>query len=287
MAMGPPVPGWLDRVNFITSFFWQGCDAPFTLFCEFAGPPAGRAVALLIGLDMDDIVKGFFRPAGLRSHRHGRKGPRKKGRIPELPDVNDAIAKRVPGQAAFAGRPWGSPTFYAFEISDVADRVAFNVAIVDIVSDTSYQALLGILSVDPSNCPWVARGASHGEWNTILNTGDGWGNRSSPIIEYEHGLDMQAYAANLPSTGRFLVTFECAFFQDRWPYTEVAVALRNGFGGEILEETGNVGLSFGDQTTLTVSATVPAGVQPQWVVRSKGDPTASPRCRVTVTQISQ
>lgn len=287
MALGPPIPGFLDRVNFITAFFWQGCEAPLTLFCQFAGPPAGRAVALIIGLDAEDIVKEFFRPAGLRSHRHGRKGARGRSKIPELPDPNEQIGKRIPGQKVIAGRPWGSPTFYAFEISDNLDRVDFNVAILDVVTDTTYQALLGILSVDNSNCPWVARGASHGGYTTILDTGDGFGNRSSGFIDYEHGLEMTSFGAYFSGGGSFLVTFECEFWQQFWPQSIVAVGIRDGFGGEMIAQSGDVTLNFGDRTTLQVAASVKAGQQPQWVVKSKGDHTDTPECRVTVLQVSQ
>lgn len=287
MAFGPPVPGFIDRVNFITSFFWQGCEAPFRLFCQFAQEPAGQAVAMLIGLDAGDIVKEFFRPAGLRSHRHGRKGPRGKKGLPELPDPNDAVAKRIPGQEAIAGRRWGSPTFYVFEFSDQLDRVAFNVAIIDVVTDTTYKGLLGILSVDPSNCPWVARGASHNENHPLLTGSNKWDALLMPIIDFEHGLTMTSYSANMTGSGRYLVTVEATILYPWGTWADVAIGIRDGFGGDILAESGSVRLEHGDTVTLNVAASVSGSIQPQWVCDIAHDQVFLLRGAASAVQYSQ
>lgn len=204
----PAIPGFLDRVNFIVNYWWQGCEAPFKLFVQFAGPPAGQAIALLIGLDMGDIVKEFFRPAGLRSHRHGRKGARKRAFPPELPDPNEEIGKRLPGQKEFAGRPYGSPTFFVFEVTDVADRVAFNLAIVDIVTETVYAGLLGIVSVNQSKCPWMIRMQRHHEGGALLRADD-WISHEMSWLDYESpGLGSSTFGSPTPGGGTFLAAME-------------------------------------------------------------------------------
>ena len=285
--LGPPIPGFLDRLNFITAFFWQGCEAPFTLFCQFAKEPAGQAVAMIIGLDAGDIVKEFFRPAGLRSHRHGRKGPRGKKGPPELPDPNEEIGKRIPGREAIAGRKWGSPTFYAFEFSDQLDRVAFNVAIIDVVTDTVYEGLLGILSVDPSNCPWVARGMSHNVNHPLLTGSNKWDALLLPIIDYEHGLTMTSYSANTTGSGSYLVTLEATILYPWGTWADVAIGIRDGFAGENLTESGSVRLEHGDVTTLSVACSVTGSIQPQWVCDIAHDQVFMIEGRATVLQVSQ
>jgi hypothetical protein len=270
MPMGPPIPDFIDRVNFIVRYFWDGCEAPFRLFVEFAGPPAGQAVALLIGLSWDDIAKGFFRPAGLRSKRHGRKGYKGGKRGWELPDPNDEIARRIPGQREFAGRPWGSPTFWAFEISDVADRVAFNLAIVDVVSDVTYQALLGIIEADQSNCPWMARGKSHVGHLTHLTSGGHWQNTGIPIIDYEYRLEMVEHGCELPGSAMYMVAMNMMCWQDWHIPSTTKIGLLSVNTGEIVGESPEITLGQDEAGGISCSAMMRGPDIVQWMIFNEG-----------------
>lgn len=268
MSFGPPVPGFINRVNFITSYFFQGCEAPFTLFCKFAAPPAGRAVAMLIGLDMGDIVKEFFRPAGLRSHRHGRKGPRGRKGLPELPDPNDAIAKHIPGQGVFAGRPVGDLTRWAFSISDNVDRVAWNLAIIDVVSDTVYQGLLGIISEDKENCPLVGRMGREGGFQTILNTHEGWGPIQCPELKFAHACSSSEYNVLMHNPQETLVTLQATLKNQIFQTTTCKLGIVAEPSGVLCGQSNIAVLEYQGQTTLSVDATVPRGQLATWRVNN-------------------
>lgn len=266
MLSGPNIPSWINKVNFITNYFWNGCEAPFQLFCEFAKEPSGQAIALIIGLDVDDIVKTFFRPAGLRSHRHGRKGPRGRKKIPDLPDVNEEIGKRIPGQQAIAGRPFGSPTRWVFEFSDVADRVAFNIAIIDVVSDTVYKGLLGIIEANQSKCWWMRRGASHGEWIMNIQGHDYYrGLEFGPPV-YEKGVEMNATSLVPGHGGYFMVAIEATFYQGGPTSSRQHIMLRNASTGEELDRSDEIELEAGDTGVLSLYANIPGGtVVSAWI----------------------
>lgn len=287
MSFGPPVPGFINRVNFITNYLWQGCDVPFQLFVELAGPPAGRAVALLIDTDWQDIVKTFWRPAGLRSHRHGRKGPRGRRRVPELPDVNDEIGKRIPYQKEFAGRPYGLPTRLFFEITDVSDRLAINLAIVDIVTDTTYQALLGIIEADASKCYWMKRGRAYARNITHLTTGGGFVATPCPNPEYEIGVQMLHAGAQTFGGGTYMVTFQQTFMQFGAIESTTAIGLYNSTTGEMIAESEELSLSETQGGTLAVSATVKGGHTILYMIKNSGNHVTGLNASATVIQMSQ
>lgn len=259
----PPVPSDIfQRVNFITAWWWQGCDPPFTLFCQFAGPPAGEAVAILIGLDMGDIVKEFFRPAGLRSHRHGRKGPR-KGRNPlDIPDPNEEMAKRLPGHKEWRGRPFGSPTFYAFAIDDIAERVAINVAIVDVVSDTLYQGLLGVLSLDSSVCPWMARVSRGNSDGPLLGAGD-WQAHSDPELLFQVGeCESNAFGVSFWNAGRVLCSYQAQWTNEDTIAHEAQIGLLEWGGRGVICASARQWVEPGDSISLECAGTIykPTGI---------------------------
>jgi hypothetical protein len=269
MSFQVPVPNWINRVNFVTAFFMQGCDAPFQLFVQFAGPPAGRAVALIAEFSWDDIVKEFWRPAGLRSARHGRKGVRGKKGAPELPDPNNEVAKRIPGQREFAGRPFGSPTFYVFEISDVADRLSYNFAVIDVITETMYEGLLGILSTDRENCPLIGR--TRRSWKDrmpIGQGGGGWMNFDIDHVEYAHRIDSSDFGAWWYGEAQALVSLQI-YLRRNWPGpTTVQVGLRFDINEEP-EAIATVTLNDeGDDAHLTCDFSTTKSNGVQWVIKN-------------------
>jgi hypothetical protein len=148
----PPRVEILDQMKFITGYWWQGCETPFNLIVEFSRAPTGRLLALVLGLDANDIIKEWLRPARGRKRtprRHGRKRPLSGFSF----DLNDYIAGKP--RAAADGYPGldlpGSRAL--FKITDVADRVNMTAAIVEGVSDVGFETLWGIINLNPDFCP--------------------------------------------------------------------------------------------------------------------------------------
>ena len=78
----PRPPSWLDQINTVVKFIDNPCDAPWAVYFETALAPAGRALLTLLTFGLDDVIRGFARPKGLRSGRHGRRGKRSSGILP-------------------------------------------------------------------------------------------------------------------------------------------------------------------------------------------------------------
>lgn len=156
----PPRIDALDQMRFITQYFWQGCDAPFSVVVEFSQQPAGDVFLLLFSLDLDDILKSWLRPGNPRhanERRHGRKRP-KGGNIF---DVNEMLGGRA--RAEFGPYPGidlpGSRAL--FRITDHIDRVNWTAAIIEAGPEWAFGTLWGIISSHPEVCPglgWVDAG---------------------------------------------------------------------------------------------------------------------------------
>lgn len=106
--MPKPPNGVVERLNYIIDFFFDPCDAPFTLYVETLLPALLEAAILWYSPVPDEIFTAWARPSramgrmrsarkGTRGSKAGRKGPRTRlGRIVNF-DVNEFIGKRIPG----------------------------------------------------------------------------------------------------------------------------------------------------------------------------------------------
>lgn len=196
MAVRKPQFDFLDKVNFIVYYAFNPCQAPFWLYVETAKGPTGDFVLWLLQFDLFDFAKQFFRPAGLRSRRHGRKGSRKDGKKGLLPDVSESYADKMPGRKDFAQRKYGSGTRWFYALSDVADRVTWPLALTDEVTNTVYDTLVGVMHVTKDGCPGIGRFMRSGSGGTYGGAGGYW---------HAFGLPILHYAVRCTSSGAFSV----------------------------------------------------------------------------------
>lgn len=101
-------PSFGDKVNGIVRFIEDPCEAPWIVYLELAREPALKALLTWVTFGLNDVMRGYFRPKGVRGRRHGRgkgKGGARAGpiartlrRVPGIgDDVGDFIGKRLPG----------------------------------------------------------------------------------------------------------------------------------------------------------------------------------------------
>ena len=97
-------PGIIDKINFVIDVLSNTCaNNPF-FYLETAIAPAGNLILNFLSFGLDDVIRGFFRPKGLRSSRHGRKGRRDGRRTPGIPEIGEEVAKLLPGREEARGR---------------------------------------------------------------------------------------------------------------------------------------------------------------------------------------
>lgn len=142
-------PSFLDKWNAIIDFIIDPCDAPFLLYVELALPPLGKAIIMWFSFGLDDVIRGYFRPKGLRTARHGRGGKRggkKPGRIRKalsrIPgigdDVGDFVGQHLPGAKEAKGRVVSQGVKHLWILDGFVQRGLFYWLVADLVTDFLY-----------------------------------------------------------------------------------------------------------------------------------------------------
>lgn len=148
----PPAIDDLQKVNFITNYFMQGCVPPFWLFIECAQEPAREMLCLLLGLDMQDIVQAMFEPKGQRHRRQGRHGRKRKGKF-GFPDISDMVGEKIRSHVNPHNALDFGPFRKLFKVVNVYEGWAFSTAVVEGMTDVGFEGILGVISADPDSCP--------------------------------------------------------------------------------------------------------------------------------------
>lgn len=150
MASHHQRPSFGDKVNGIVRYIEDPCDAPFLLYVELAKKPALKAVLTFFTFGMSDIARGYFRPKGLRSRRHGRGGKksgvgrsrigRALGRVPGLgDDVGNFVGKNLPGGETLSQRHVTQGVKNLWIVDGLLQRALFYWLIVGITTDFLYE----------------------------------------------------------------------------------------------------------------------------------------------------
>lgn len=199
-------PSWLDRIEFIGRYVLSGCEAPAGVYAEAALPAAANIIPLFLGLSVDDFVKEMFRPKGLRSKRHGRKG-RKSGRGPRgIPDPNELAGRGVSAELGLADRSYGVPTRAFYVISDGIDRIDWTVALVEAADELVYTTLLGVLQHQGNQCPNLRRLWRQGGHAVNGGVGPQWQPISGGALKYAVGISSPIGSLLFLPEGRFSIT---------------------------------------------------------------------------------
>lgn len=161
------------EINFIVSYFWNGCRTPGQLWVETALPVAGRIALVFLTSDWSDIVTKFFRPSGLRQNRHGRK--RRRGKFAMAgtsPHDLIAIDFEVVREAMF-GTPTAG-TKFLWNALDVIEGVTWNVAVITMSKDLVFESILGVLQLRATKCDVPGRVFVTGEEYHPFNNGQSY-----------------------------------------------------------------------------------------------------------------
>lgn len=220
-------PNWLQKVNFITNYLLSDCSADGLLYVEAARPTAYKTLLVFLAIDLQDLVKEFARPKGLRSKRHGRKGRRGGRKLKGLPDASEFTAKRVPGQADFAQRKYGTATRVIYETTDAWDRVAWTAALLDMSADLFYDSIIGVIDSGQTNCPVTSR-ARRSVYNSLAGgVGPVYQPYNMNILNYSVGVfTPNGFGFGLPDK-KMAVCFAISFAFRTAP-CRVSVQMRSG-----------------------------------------------------------
>lgn len=146
----PEPPGIIKRVNYVKNFIVDPCEAPFIVYVETFLPAFGKLVLNWYSFGLDDIIRGYFRPAGLVSMGHRRRLPdRKKARkrnklVRALEEIigfepGEVIAKYLPFQQKMSYRMISQGERYLWIIDGIVQRALYYWMVVDLVTEFAYE----------------------------------------------------------------------------------------------------------------------------------------------------
>lgn len=146
----PEVPGIIERVNYVKDFICDPCDAPFIVYVETFLPAFGQLLLEWYSFGLDDIIRGYFRPAGLVSHGHkrrlaDRKKRRKKNKlIRALEEIigfepGEVIAKNLPLQQKMRFRKISDGVRHLWIIDSIMQRAFYYWMVIDLVTEFAYK----------------------------------------------------------------------------------------------------------------------------------------------------
>lgn len=181
--MPAPPPSTLDKINFVRFYMSNTCDVPFIVYLEAGLGALKDAIISLLSFGLTDMVRAFFRPKGLRTRRHGRKGRRGKRRRELLPETAEMVAKRVPGAERVKNRRVSDGPRTLWVIDTFIQRILYYWLVVDVVIEFAYDFQMSILLDDRVTCSGIGRSCRLGNPETLLS--GGWGATRFDNLQYE------------------------------------------------------------------------------------------------------
>lgn len=248
-------PSWIDKVNFIWYYLQNSCDTDLIVYFETALPPAGNVVIELLSFGMDDVIRGAFKPKGLRSGRHGRKRP--KGKPPKggIPELGEMIGSNLPGSEEYRGKKFSDGVKFLWKVDGVGQRALYYVMVVSLLTDFLFEWAVGIIKDETSNCDQIGRclyeGPSSGP------AGQGWGPYQPAELKYSEGSVVAVPAGVVVGSGvKALVTASAK--QRVTGGTDGVCGLRlvSNHYTPIEDTSVREGVKFGDEHEFVVSVAV-------------------------------
>ena len=179
-------PGFFEQINYIAKFVSNPCDAPWTVYMELFFPALGKALLVILSFGMDDVMRGYFRPKGVRGPWHRRKGRKGKARFRGIPEIGNAIGAAVPGGETIRGRSVSQGVKYMWMVDGVLQRLLFWWLIIDVVVEGLYQWTSMINKTEFCKAQFGNAMAAHGTGGSALPI-FGWHALLFPNVDYTRG----------------------------------------------------------------------------------------------------
>lgn len=241
-----------DQINFLTNFILAGCGPKRDLIIELQTEAAKDLLLLLLGLDMQDVVQGFFDPRRGRNTKPGRHGRKRPGRF-KFPDISDEIGKRVSVPEIgenFRKLPGGR---YVLPGINAVEFVSIFAIVTEGVSDIVFDNVMGILRLNPEYCrefPRFQRNAVGGQ--AIIVPGGG----GEPLY-----FDDPQTSVGFADRRVLAVTYE-----SNWAVSVSVVILATGTPGAVLNVALRLNSPIRGQVASTDLRTIPEGETSEFTI---------------------
>lgn len=130
-------PGIIERANYIVRSFNNPCNAPWAVYVETALPAFLEVWIALVCFDILDVIRFIFRPAGLRSGRHIRRG-RKGDKRRRKQGLGRRVANKLPALKTLSGRKVSQGVKNLWIIDGIGQRLLWWWLVADVATSFLY-----------------------------------------------------------------------------------------------------------------------------------------------------
>lgn len=197
-------PGFFEQINYIKKFVSNPCDAPWIVYIELFFPALGIALLHILTFGMDDILRGWIRPKGVKGPWHRRKGRKGKARFRGIPEIGEAIGSRLPGAEQARGRKVSQGVKHMWAVDGVLQRILWYWLLVDVVVEGFYQWTSMINKTEFCKASFGNALSAHGGGGAVLAI-QGWEGIVFANIDYLRGACTWNVATGSVPAGRYQV----------------------------------------------------------------------------------
>lgn len=142
----PVLGGLYGTANTVIDYFESNCNPDWNIYVQTLFPPLGQVVLVLLTFGLDDVLRGYLRPAGgrgfgglgraSRRRRRPTKAQRALGKLEGgIPEIGEELGKHLPGAEVIKARPIGTAEELLWKVDGLAQRGLWYWMIADILDD--------------------------------------------------------------------------------------------------------------------------------------------------------
>lgn len=203
-----------ENVNSVIRFFDDPCvSAPWVVYFETALPALGKAALIFLDFGLDDVVRGYARPRGIRGFAHLPRRKRGRARRFDIPELEEMVGRRLPGAKVVRSRVVSNGVKFLWFVDGIIQRGLWYWLVIEFLTDFLYKWTSLIAESEFCKAAHIAGSVARSGKNTVIsNTAD-----SNPgySIEEKHWGSISHFIGGVGSipTGRGKLIASAQFAQ--------------------------------------------------------------------------
>ena len=246
-------PGIIDRVNAVVEMWNNPCETPWAVYVETAGPAALEALIQVVCFDIGDVLRFIFRPANVRSGRHGSRGRKgQHGRKPK--GIRAKLADKLPPFKKLQQRKMAQGVRNLWIIDGIGQRLLWWWLVIDVATGFAYNWTSMIYKSERCQMALSPGYAVRVGNNQIFLAITGWQDVGYPDLQYEKGAVSTAAFAFSCGDGEYSVVASLAVKNTGPLDNTVEIRIHTeGPGGPEDSEGGAAGVKRGNTADVVMS----------------------------------
>lgn len=232
----PRPPGIIERANYIVRTFNNPCNAPWAVYVETAIPAFLEVWIALVCFDILDVIRFIFRPAGLRSGRHLRRG-KKGSKRRRKQGIGQRLKSKVPALNRLQQRGVTQGVRNLWIIDGIGQRLLWWWLVADVATSFLYNWSSMIRKSEFCQAAESSGASLRENTNNTIAAIASWITIGYDDLRYEKGNATDLPNAVTIGIGRWEIVASCEVFNRTSTDTTVELRIINvGGGAPVLQQ---------------------------------------------------